>query len=153
MLELDQLAPEFGLPDQNGNTVRLSDFEGKRVVLFFYPRAGTRGCTAEACSFRDAWDDFERNGIAVLGISNDPVEEILAFKREEDLPFTLLSDESGEVATAYESYGAVERNGETRRIAFRNTYVIDEDGYIERAYEDVSPENHAEEILAGSDTL
>ena len=147
MLETKQPAPDFELPDENGDLVRLSDFEGQPVVLYFYPRADTRGCTIEAKGFRDEWDAFEDRGIVVLGVSNDPVEDIRAFKEKYDLPFTLLSDEDGEVATTYESYGTTEVQGEEWEIAFRNTYLIDEDGDISHVYKNVSPEGHAEEIL------
>jgi len=147
MLDTKQEAPDFELRNQDGETVRLSDFEGRKVVLYFYPRADTRGCTIEAKGFRDEWDEFEARGVAVLGVSNDPVEDLESFREKYDLPFTLLSDEDGEVATAYETYGTTEVRGEEWEIAFRNTYVIDEEGYIEHVYEDVSPEGHAGEIL------
>jgi len=147
MLDTGQPAPDFELPDENGEPVSLSEFEGQTVVVFFYPKAGTPGCTTEAGSFRDNWAAFEEAGIAVLGISADPPEELRQFKDDEDLPFSLLSDVDGEVASAYESFGTREIRGETYEIAFRNTYVVDGDGDIAAAYEDVSPEGHAEEIL------
>lgn len=147
MLSIGQPAPDFELPNHDGTPVDLSDFEGQRVVLYFYPRADTSGCTKEACGFRDSWDAFEDHDVAVLGVSNDPVEDLAAFKEKYDLPFTLLSDPDGDVATAYESYGTREIRGEQWEIAFRNTYLIDEDGAIERVYENVSPEGHASEIL------
>lgn len=147
MLDVETPAPDFSLQDQNGNTVTLSDLEGQPVVLYFYPRADTPGCTKQACSFRDSWEQFQEHNITVLGISNDPVENLINFAEDYDLPFTLLSDENGEVATKYESYGDIEIEGETYDIALRNTYVIDSDGNIQSVYEDVSPENHAEDIL------
>jgi peroxiredoxin Q/BCP len=149
MLATERPAPEFELPNQDGEPVRLSDFEGQRVVLYFYPRADTPGCTKEACGFRDAWDAFEDHGITVLGVSNDSIEDLAAFKSRYDLPFTLLSDPDGDVASTYESYGTREIKGEEWEIAFRNTYLIDKDGRIEQIYENVSPEGHSKEILTG----
>lgn len=148
MLEPGDQAPSFSLPDQDSRTVSLDDFDGQYVVLYFYPRADTPGCTKEACEFRDRWDVFTERNVAILGVSNDPVENLGAFVDKYDLPFPLLSDEDGSVATAYDSYGTVEIEGETYDIALRNTYLIGPDGRIEAVYEDVSPENHAEEILA-----
>lgn len=148
MLETEQQSPDFELPDQDGTPRRLSEFEGRTVVLYFYPKAGTEGCSREARNFRDNWDAFEEAGVQVLGVSTDPPEANRQFKEDNDLPFPLLSDVDGEVASAYESYGTTEVDGETFEIAFRNTYVIDEDGVIVGVYEDVSPEHHAEEILA-----
>lgn len=148
MLERGQAAPSFELLDQDGDPVRLADFEGRPVVLYFYPRADTPGCTTEACEFRDHWSAFTGRDVAVLGVSNDPVEDLKAFQEKYDLPFTLLSDPDGEVATAYETYGTVEIEGETYEIAFRNTYLIDADGHIAGVYEDVTPEGHAEALLA-----
>jgi peroxiredoxin Q/BCP len=147
MLEVGDTAPEFELQDQNGETVSLAAFDGQRVVLYFYPRADTEGCTMEACSFRDEWDRFEGRDIAVLGVSDDPVEDLDDFAEKYDLPFHLLSDEDGSVSTAYDSYGEKDMFGNTFDGVFRNTYVIGEDGRIEYAYEGVSPEDHALEIL------
>jgi len=148
MLEVDQPAPGFELENQDGETVSLADFEGAPLVLYFYPKAGTPGCTQEACSFRDAWDEFAERDVAVVGVSTDPVEELAAFRDEHDLPFELLSDKSGAIARAYETFGTTDVDGETFEIAFRNTYVIDEEGQIAAVYEGVSPESHAREILA-----
>jgi len=147
MLETGSTAPSFALPNQDGDTVRLADFEGQRVVLYFYPRADTPGCTIEAEGFRDAHDRFRDLGATVLGISNDPVEDLEAFRQKYDLPFDLLSDEDGEVARAYESYGTVEMGGEEHEIAFRNTYVVGPDGTVAHAYEGVDPEGHATDVL------
>ena len=151
MLEAGATAPTFELPDQDGETVALSEYEGQRVVLYFYPRADTPGCTKEACGFRDEWDAFADRNVAVLGISDDPVDDLAAFAAEYDLPFTLLSDEDGAVAARYDSYGEKNMFGNTFDGVFRNTYVIDPDGVIERVYEGVSPEGHAEEILTDLD--
>lgn len=146
MLEPGTDAPAFTLDDQHGEPVSLADV-GDPVVVYFYPRADTPGCTTEACGFRDSWEYFEERGIAVLGISDDPVSDIADFAEKYDLPFDLLSDPDGEVASAYESYGEKEMFGKTFDGVFRNTYVVG-DGEIVAAYEGVSPEGHAEEILA-----
>ena len=147
MLDVGAEAPEFTLENQHGETVSLEDFRSRRIV-YFYPRADTPGCTAEACGFRDAWDAFEERGTVVLGISDDTVTDLADFAAEYDLPFELLSDPDGEVADAYDSYGEKELGGNTFDGVFRNTYVVDEDGRIEGVYEGVSPEGHAEELLA-----
>ncbi|WP_207587839.1 thioredoxin-dependent thiol peroxidase [Halomontanus rarus] len=148
MLDVGDDAPEFELPNQDGDIVRRSDFEGRRVVVYFYPRANTEGCTTEACEFRDENPTFEERDVAILGISDDPVDDLAAFAEEYELPFDLLSDEAGEVATLYESYGEKQMFGNTFDGVFRNTYVVGPDGRIEAVYEGVSPEGHAEEILA-----
>jgi peroxiredoxin Q/BCP len=148
MLDVGEEAPGFELPDQDGEPVSLESFRGRRVVVYFYPRAATPGCTTEACGFRDAYDRFRERDVAVLGVSDDPVEDLAPFAEEYDLPFRLLSDESGEVATAYASYGQKSMFGRTFDGVFRNTYVVGPDGRIERAYEGVSPEGHAAAILA-----
>lgn len=140
-------APAFELHDQNGERVVLSDYRGEHVVLYFYPKADTPGCTTEACSFRDAYEKFQERGIAVLGVSTDPVEDLSAFADKHDLPFRLLSDEEGEVARKYDSFAVKEIRGEEYEIAERNTFIIGPDGEIVAVYEDVSPEAHAEEIL------
>ncbi|NHN48631.1 thioredoxin-dependent thiol peroxidase [Halostella sp. JP-L12] len=151
MLDEGEPAPEFELPDQNGDLVSLSDFRGRRVVLYFYPRANTDGCTKQACSFRDNWAAFEDRDVAVLGVSDDDVDDLKEFEEDHDLPHTLLSDEYGEVSTLYESYGEKRMFGNTFDGVFRNTYVIGPDGTVERAYEGVSPEDHAEDVLADLD--
>jgi peroxiredoxin Q/BCP len=148
MLSVGDTAPEFELPDQHGDPVALSDFRDEYVVVYFYPRADTPSCTTEACGFRDSWDEFENRGVQVLGISDDPVSDLDAFAAEYDLPFTLLSDESGEVSAAYDSYGEKNMFGNTFDGVFRNTYVVGPDGTVEHVYENVSPDGHAETILA-----
>lgn len=148
MLSVGDSAPEFELPDQDGRPVTLEEYAGQSVVVYFYPRADTPGCTTEACGFREEWDAFEDRDIAVLGVSDDPVDDLAAFATEYDLPFRLLSDEDGSVATRYDSYGEKNMFGNTFDGVYRNTYVIGPDGTIERVYEGVSPEGHAAEILA-----
>lgn len=153
MLEVGQEAPAFELPDQDGEPVSLSDFEGRRVVLYFYPKAMTPGCTREAHGFKEHHEAFEERDAAVVGVSADTVSELAEFADQEDLPFTLLADEDGSVASTYESFGEREIRGETWEIAFRNTYVIGPDGTIEAVYEGVSPDEHPEEVLADLEDL
>jgi len=148
MLDVGDEAPEFELHDQHGEPVALSEFEGQQVVVYFYPRADTEGCTKEARGFRDAYEEFAERNVAVLGISDDPVEDLADFAEKHDLPIALLSDESGEVASAYDSYGEKNMFGNTFDGVFRNTYVVDEAGRVAATYEGVDPEGHAEEILA-----
>jgi len=147
MLEAGTEAPEFELPDQNGDHVSLSAFRGEYVVVYFYPRADTPGCTTEACGFRDSFGEFEDAGIEVLGISDDPVDDLAEFADDYDLPFHLLSDEDGSVASAYDSYGEKEMFGDVFDGTFRNTYVVGPEGEVVLAYEGVSPEGHADEVL------
>ncbi|QKY19836.1 thioredoxin-dependent thiol peroxidase [Halolamina sp. CBA1230] len=146
MLEPGDDAPQFSLPNQDGETVSLSNLPGEYTVVYFYPRADTPGCTTEACSFRDDWDAYEDAGVSVVGISDDPVEDLADFREKYDLPFDLLSDEDGEVAAAYDSYGEKNVFGNEVMGVFRNTFVV-KDGEIVEVYEGVDPENHAEEIL------
>ncbi|APW98309.1 peroxiredoxin [Halobiforma lacisalsi AJ5] len=147
MLDVGDTAPAFELQNQHGETVQRSDFDGQRLVLYFYPRANTDGCTTEAREFEDALEAFEERDTAVVGISDDPVSDLETFADDHDLTFDLLSDENGEVATLYESYGEKRMFGNTFDGVFRNTYVVDPDGRIEAVYEGVSPDGHAEAVL------
>jgi peroxiredoxin Q/BCP len=146
MLEPGDDAPQFTLPNQDGEAVSLDELPGEYSVVYFYPRADTPGCTTEACSFRDDWDAYEEAGVSVVGISDDPVEDLADFREKYDLPFDLLSDEDGEVSSAYASYGEKNVFGNEVMGVFRNTFVV-KDGEIVAVYEGVDPENHAEEIL------
>ncbi|OYR51787.1 peroxiredoxin [Halorubrum sp. Ea1] len=147
MLDPGDSAPPITLADQHGATVTVDPDGSRYTVVYFYPRADTPGCTAEACGFRDEWDAFEGADVAVVGISDDPVEELEPFAEKHDLPFTLLSDPDGEVASAYDSYGEKQMFGNTFDGVFRNTYVLDGEGTVVLAYEGVSPEDHAVEIV------
>lgn len=151
MLSPGEVAPEFELPNQRGETVSLASFSGRRVVVYFYPRANTSGCTTEACAFRDELPRFDDEDVAVVGISDDPVEDLEAFREKYDLPFDLLSDEDGEVSSAYDSYGEKNVFGNEVMGVFRNTFVVDADGEIVQVYEGVDPEEHADEILSDLD--
>jgi peroxiredoxin Q/BCP len=151
MLETGAEAPAFELQNQQGDSIALSDFRDQRVVVYFFPRANTEGCTTQACSFRDNWSAFEERDVAVLGISDDPVSDLVDFADDYDLPFHLLSDEDGSVSAAYDSYGEKNMFGNTFDGVFRNTYLIDPDGNIEAVYEGVDPADHAADILTDLD--
>ena len=151
MLAEAEQAPTFELPNQDGEPVALKDYRGDHVVVYFYPRADTSGCTTEACGIRDEWAAFRERDVAVLGISDDPVEDLAAFAEKYDLPFELLSDKDGSVASAYESYGEKNVFGNVVEGVFRNSYVIGPDGEIEATFGNVSPDGHAEELLAAVD--
>ncbi|MEF8802392.1 MAG: thioredoxin-dependent thiol peroxidase [Halolamina sp.] len=148
MLEPGDDAPAFTLPNQDGEPVTLGELDSEYTVVYFYPRADTPGCTTQACSFRDDWDAYEEAGVAVVGISDDPVADLADFRDKYDLPFNLLSDEDGEVSAAYDSYGEKNVFGNQVTGVFRNTFVVDDDGDIVACYEGVDPENHADEILS-----
>lgn len=147
-LKPGDLAPDFTLPDADGNLVKLADLRGKRVVLYFYPRDNTPGCTKEACGFRDAYPEYQSQDVVVLGISTDDSKAHTKFIQKFDLPFPLLSDLDGQVAAAYDSYGLKKFMGKEYMGVSRNTFVIDPDGKIEKVYLKVKPEKHAAEILS-----
>jgi thioredoxin-dependent peroxiredoxin len=147
MLDTSDEAPEFELQNQDGDTVRRSDFDGERLVVYFYPRANTDGCTTEARAFEAHRSRFDDLDARVVGISDDSVSDLERFADDHDLGFDLLSDPDGEVATLYESYGEKQMFGNTFDGVFRNTYVVGPDGHIEAVYEDVDPANHAEAVL------
>jgi len=140
MLDLNTSAPDFELLDQTGSKHKLSDYRGQWLLLYFYPKDDTPGCTAEACAIRDVWSDFKRAGIVVLGISHDSVESHAKFVDKYHLPFTVLSDPKKEVISAYQAKAGFL----TRRIS----YLINPDGLIAKVYPKVSPKEHAGEILA-----
>jgi len=129
-LRIGQPAPDFELLDDQGSPVRLGDFRGRPLLLYFYPKAMTSGCTRQACAFRDAMPDFERLGVTVLGISPDPVERLQQFKAKEGLNFTLLSDPDHAVAEAYGVWGKKSMYGRTYMGIIRSQFLIDENGII-----------------------
>lgn len=147
-LKPGDLAPDFSLPDADGNLVKLSDFRGKRVVLYFYPRDNTPGCTKEACGFRDTYAEYQAQDAVVLGISTDDAKSHTKFVQKFSLPFPLLSDVDGQVATAYDSYGLKKFMGKEYMGVSRKTFVISPDGKIEKVYLKVKPDQHAAEILS-----
>jgi peroxiredoxin Q/BCP len=141
-------APAFILPDQSGAPVSLADFKGKKVVIYFYPKDDTPGCTKEACNFRDRWDRFQAHGIKVLGISKDPAASHGKFIKKYELPFTLLTDaEPCPVASAFESYGLKKFMGKEYMGMMRHTFVVDENGVLEYIYRKVTAETMADQIL------
>ncbi len=147
-LQIGDLAPDFYLPDAQGNLVKLSDFRGRRVVLYFYPRDNTPGCTKEACAFRDNYAEYQARDIVVLGISCDSAASHQKFINKHQLPFPLLCDPEAKVATAYESYGPKKFMGKDLVGVYRSTFAIAPDGTLEKIYRKIKPEAHPREILA-----
>lgn len=147
MLDVGADAPGFELPDQNGETVSLAEFEGQRVLLYFYPKAKTPGCETEARRFRDLYGEFQERDVAVVGISPDSVDRLAEFADEENLPFRLLSDTNMAVADAYDSRGEKVMRGQQRDMTFRNSYLIGPEGTVEAAYESVMPYDHPSDVL------
>jgi peroxiredoxin Q/BCP len=141
-------APEFALPSTAGGTLDLAALRGKKVVLYFYPKDDTPGCTAEACAFRDRIAAIEHKGAVVLGVSRDSLAAHQKFKTKYELPFDLLSDPEGRAISSYGSWGEKSFMGRRFMGILRTTVLIDEDGKIQKVYPKVSPKTHAEEILA-----
>ena len=146
-VEENQPAPTFRLPSDTGEAVSLAELRGKPVVLYFYPKDDTPGCTAQACGIRDAWGEFERAGAVVLGVSPDGEASHARFKEKFDLPFTLLADTEHEVADAYGVWGEKSYAGKTYMGVNRSTFVIDEDGNVARIFLNVKPDEHADQVL------
>ena len=140
-------APEFSLPDQDGVMHTLSKYKGKWVIIYFYPKDATPGCTKEACSFRDGREFLESAGAVVLGISKDSVASHKKFAQKHNLDFTLLSDESTETIKAYNAWGKKKFMGKEYEGIKRNTYLINPSGIIEKVYENVNPITHAGEVF------
>lgn len=148
MLETGMKAPDFSLPDKDGNTVRLSDFQGKKVVLYFYPKDNTPGCTRQACAFAQSYNAFRAMDVPVIGISKDSSASHLKFAQKFDLPFTLLSDPGLEAIQAYDVWKEKKLYGKVSMGVARTTYVVDEQGVIEKAMPNVKPDANAAEVLA-----
>lgn len=148
MLEVGTKAPDFTLLDKDGNTVSLADFTGKRVVLYFYPRDNTPGCTRQACAFAQNFEDFRRQDIVVIGISKDSVASHLKFAQKYDLPFILLSDPELQAIQAYGVWQEKKLYGKVSMGVVRSTYIIDPQGLIEKVMPEVKPDTNAAEILA-----
>jgi thioredoxin-dependent peroxiredoxin len=142
-LKEGQAAPDFTLKTDAGQSVTLSSLKGKMVVLYFYPKDGTPGCTKEACAFRDAFADYQTAGIEVLGVSVDDEASHQKFKQEQNLNFTLLADSNKEVS---KSYGVLNAMGLSSRV----TFLIDKEGKLKKIFKDVSPESHAKDVLAAA---
>ncbi len=147
MLETGTAAPDFTLPSDGGGEVSLSDYRGKKVVLYFYPKDDTPGCTTEACNFRDDYSRIIAAGAAVLGISPDEVKSHDKFKLKFNLPFALLSDPEHRVAELYGAWGEKKMYGKTYMGIIRATFIIDEDGVIIKVFPKVKVKNHSQEVL------
>ncbi len=147
MLKIGDKAPDFELRDTNGNLVRLSKLKGKEIVLYFYPKDLTPGCTVEACNFRDDYDDYNKKGVLVFGVSLDNEEKHKKFTEKHDLPFPLLSDTEIKVSKAYGVYGEKSFLGKKYFGINRTTFVIDKKGFIKHVFEKVNPKNHSKEVL------
>ena len=147
MLETGTKAPNFSLPDQNGSTVRLSDFQGKKVVLYFYSKDNTPGCTRQACAFAASYEQFKTQNVIVIGISKDSVASHLKFSQKHDLPFILLSDPELQAIQAYGVWQEKKLYGKVSMGVVRTTYIIDEQGTIEKVMPKVKPDTNAAEIL------
>ncbi len=148
MVEEGNPAPDFELQSDTGDTVRLSSLRGKPVVLYFYPKDNTSGCTTQACGIRDAWSDFEAAGAVVLGVSPDDVSSHVKFKGDYGLPFTLLADTDHAVAEAYGVWADKSRAGRTYKGIVRSTFVIGADGTVIGVMRNVDPATHTEDVLA-----
>jgi peroxiredoxin Q/BCP len=140
-------APEFQMLDDTGVSRKLSDFRGKNVVLYFYPKDDTPGCTKEACNFRDDYSAYEKAGVVILGVSPDTVESHVKFKKKFQLQFPLLADEEHKVCDAYGTWGPKKFMGKEYEGVLRTTFLIDGDGKIKKVYENVRPSEHSSELL------
>jgi peroxiredoxin Q/BCP len=148
MLTVGMKAPDFTLKDKDGNSVSLSDFIGKKVVVYFYPKDNTPGCTRQACAFAGSYDEFKSKGVEVIGISKDSTASHVKFAEKYDLPFILLSDPELEAIKAYGVWQEKKLYGKVSMGVVRTTFVIDEEGKVERVMPKVKPDTNAAEILA-----
>jgi len=147
-LKEHMVAPDFTLPDQEGNMRKLSDFRGKPVILYFYPKDFTSGCTTEACNFRDDFSQYEETGTVIIGVSPDPQSSHQKFMEKYNLPFILLSDVNHEVLQLYGAWGMKKNYGKEKEGVLRTTFIIDEAGFITKVFEGVKPAQHSSEVLA-----
>jgi peroxiredoxin Q/BCP len=148
VIEEGKPAPDFELKSDSGESVKLSDLRGRQVVLYFYPKDDTPGCTKQACGIRDAYGEFEQAGAVVLGVSPDDERSHLKFKEKFDLPFRLLADEDHRVSEAYGVWGEKKYMGRTYMGIARSTFVIGEDGNVKSVMHNVKPDSHADDVLA-----
>ena len=147
LLEAGSKAPDFALPNQDGQEVKLSDFAGQKVVVYFYPKDSTPGCTRQACAFAAAYEEFTKLGVPVIGISKDSVKSHQNFIAKQNLPFLLLSDPDRQAIEAYGVWQEKKLYGKVSMGVVRSTFVIDENGVIEKVYPKVKPDTNASEIL------
>ncbi|HXG83773.1 MAG TPA: thioredoxin-dependent thiol peroxidase [Pyrinomonadaceae bacterium] len=147
MIKQGDVAPDFTVKDQTGADVKLSGLRGQKVVLYFYPKDDTPGCTKEACSFRDNYSTLTNEGIKILGVSTDDEKSHQKFILKYELPFTLLADTDHAVADAYGSYGEKQFMGKTYNGVLRKTFLIDENGKIKKIFDKVNVAEHADEVL------
>ena len=147
MVKEGMKAPEFTLPDKDGNQVSLADFLGKKVVVYFYPRDNTSGCTRQACAFAGAYGEFEKLGVTVIGISKDSVKSHRNFASKYELPFVLLSDPELKAIQAYDVWQEKKMYGKVSMGVVRSSFIIDEKGMVEKVMEKVKPDTNAAEIL------
>ena len=141
-------APDFSLLDQYGNEHSLSDYRGKNIILYFYPRDNTKGCTTEACNFRDDYSDYEKAEVTIIGVSPDSVKSHSNFAVKYSLPFTLLADQDHKVCELFGVWGLKKFMGREYMGVFRTTFLIDKEGMIIKVYEKVKPADHSQQILA-----
>ena len=153
MLSEHTIAPDFTLPDAEGRPVKLSDFRGQKVVLYFYPRDNTPGCTRQACAFAAAYDTFRQRGVVVIGVSKDTQASHQRFAAKHQLPFILLSDPDHAVLELYDVWKEKKQYGKVSMGTVRSTYLIGEDGVILKAMPKVKPDTNAADILAALDAL
>jgi peroxiredoxin Q/BCP len=153
MITINQAAPDFSLPDQDGKTHRLSDHRGKWVLVYFYPKDGTSGCTKEACSIRDSFPEFKKLNLTIFGVSVDSVESHEEFSKKYSLPFTILSDSSHEVVKAYGVWAKKQYMGKEYEGTVRTSFLINPEGVVVKVYQNVNPDIHAEEVLKDVTTL
>jgi peroxiredoxin Q/BCP len=151
MLKEGDAAPDFESRDAEGNAVKLSDLRGRKVVLYFYPKDDTPGCTKEACSFRDGFEEFKRRGIEVLGVSTDDEKSHRKFAEKFSLPFKLLADTDHRVADLYGVYGEKQFMGRKYMGVARKTFLIDEEGRLRKVFDTVKVDEHADEVLKAFD--
>ena len=149
MLTVGTKAPNFTLPDKDGNMVSLSDFAGKKVVLYFYPKDNTPGCTAEACSLRDAYSELQKAGYEIIGVSKDNEKSHQKFIEKQSLPFSLIADTEVRLNQEFGVWAEKKMAGRSYMGTLRTTFLIDENGIIERVIEKVNTKEHAAQILNG----
>ena len=147
-IETGDAAPDFSLPDDSGGTTSLDDFEGRKLILYFYPKAFTPGCTTQACDFRDNHEAFRRAGYEIVGVSPDPPERLARFKEKHGLPFVLVADEEHATAEAYGAWGTKKNFGKEYAGVIRSTFIIDETGTVQTAWRNVRATGHGDRVMA-----